>query len=52
MFGKRNSFGSLFGGGALMVVGLWIVGLLLNLAMLAGAVWVVIYVLRSMGVIA
>ena len=31
MFGKRNSFGSLFGGGALMVV---------------------VYVLRSMGVIA
>lgn len=52
MFGKRNSFGSLFGGGALMVVGLWIVGLLLNLALLAGAVWVVVYVLRSMGIIA
>ncbi len=52
MFGKRNSFGSLFGGSALMVVGLWIVGLLLNLALIAGAVWVVVYVLRSMGVIA
>lgn len=52
MFGKRNSFGSLFGGGALVVAGLWIVGLILNLALIAGAVWVVVLVLRSMGVIA
>lgn len=52
MFGKRNSFGSMFGGGALVVVGLWIIGLILNLALLAGAVWVVVWVLRSMGVIA
>ena len=52
MFGKRNSYGSLFGGGALAVVGLWIVTLVLNLALLAGAVWVVVWVLRSLGVIA
>lgn len=52
MFGKRNSFGSLFGGGALVVVGLWIVTLVLNLALLAGAVLVVVWVLRYMGVIA
>ena len=52
MFGKRNSFGSLFGGDALVVVGLWIVGLVQNLALLAGEVWVVVWVLRYMGVIA
>ena len=52
MFGKRNSFGSLLGGGTLAVVGLWIVALVLNLALLAGAVWVVVWVLRYMGVIA
>lgn len=48
MFGKRNSFG----GGALGVVGLWIAVLVLDLVLLAGAVWVVVWVLRSMGVIA
>ncbi len=52
MFGKRNSFGSLFDGGALAVVGRGIVGLVQNLALLAGAVWVVVWELRYMGVIA
>jgi len=34
------------------IVAIWIVLLILNLALLAGAVWVVVWVLRTMGVIA
>lgn len=30
----------------------WVVGIVMNLALLAGAVWVVVWVLRTMGVIA
>ena len=56
MFGKRNSFNGsglgLLGGGMFAVVCMWIIGLLLNLALLGGAVWVVVWVLRYMGVIA
>lgn len=47
-----NSRKSVAGAGFLAIAGLWIVGILLNLALLAGAVWVVVYVLRAMGVIA
>ena len=56
MFGKRNSFNGsglgLLGGGMFAVVCMWITGLLLNLALLGGAVLVVVWVLRYMGVIA
>lgn len=49
MFNSRKSAGAGFG---LAMVGIWLIGILLNLALLAGAVWVVVYVLRAMGVIA
>lgn len=49
MFKSYRSAGAGFG---LAVIGMWIIGILLNLALLAGAVWVVVYVLRAMGVIA
>ena len=56
MFGKRNSFNGsglgLLGGGMFAVVCMWIIGLLLNLALLGGAVWVIVMVLRGLGVIA
>ena len=46
MFGKRNSFNGsgwdLLGGGMSAVVCMWIIGLLLNLALLAGAVWIIV----------
>ena len=56
MFGKCNSFNGSGWGlrslGVFAVVCMWIIGLLLNLALIAGAVWVVVWVLRSLGVIA
>lgn len=47
-----KSYKSAAGAGFLAIAGLWIIGILLNLALIAGAVWVVVYVLRAMGVIA